>query len=191
MNLQLQNYKNRHSVTSKVARGLWAIVWLFLFRPTPNRIRFFLWWRILLLRMFGAKIGSHCVVMASCRIWQPWKLTMGNYACLSERVDCYNAAPITIGEQTVVSQDAFLCAASHDITSPIMELTTAPITLESQVWVCARAVVLPGVTLHEGAVLAAAAVLTHDAPAWTVLAGNPARPCRSRIIRGGGIRAEN
>ncbi|MEG2725459.1 MAG: putative colanic acid biosynthesis acetyltransferase, partial [Kiritimatiellia bacterium] len=140
-------------------------------------------WRILLLRMFGAKIGSHCVVMASCQIWQPWKLTMGNYVCLSERVNCYNSAPITLGEKTVVSQDAFLCSGAHDITSPSMELITAPIILESQVWVCARAVVLMGVTLHEGAVLAAAAVLTHDAPAWTVLAGNPAREIRKRVLR--------
>ena len=179
--LHLQDYKNRHSRRSKLARALWMAVWAILFRPTP-RGNLFRPWRAFLLRCFGAKLGPGANVLPSCRVWQPWRLTMGAHSCLSERVDCYNAADITIGDQAVVSQDAFLCTASHDLSSPIMELTTAPIVIGPQAWVCARAVVLPGVTLGEGAVLAAAAVATKPIPAWTVAAGNPARPIRARAI---------
>ena len=100
---------------------------------------------------------------------------MGAYSCLSERVDCYNADWIRLGDQVTVSQDAFLCTASHDITSPIMELTTAPLILKDQCWVCARAIILPGVTLGEGCVVAAGAVVTREVPAWTVVGGNPAK----------------
>lgn len=108
---------------------------------------------------------------------------MGEYSCLSERVDCYNADTITIGDQVTVSQDVFLCTASHDITSPIMELVTAPITLMSQSWICARATVLPGVTIGEGAVIGAVSVVSHDVAPWTVVAGSPAKVIKKRELQ--------
>lgn len=182
--LHLEDYKNRHSLRSKVARGVWMIVWAVLFRPTP-RGRLFMPWRAFLLRCFGAKLGRGANVLPSCRVWQPWRLTMGDHSCLSERVDCYNAAEIIIGAQAVVSQDAFLCTASHDIGSPIMELTTAPVVIGAQAWVCARAVVLPGVRVGEGAVVAAAAVVTKDVSPWAIVGGNPARVLGRRELREG------
>ena len=108
---------------------------------------------------------------------------MGNYSCLSEYVECYSVEQITIGDEVVVSQGAFLCCASHDITSPIMELTYAPITIESQAWIAARAFIGPGVTVREGAVVGACAVVTKDVEPWTVVAGNPARVIKKRILK--------
>ena len=107
---------------------------------------------------------------------------MGNHSCLSENVECYSVDRITIGDQVVVSQDAFLCCASHDITSPIMELTYAPITIEAQAWVAARVFIGPGVTVGEGAVVGACAVVTKDVEPWVVVAGNPARVIKRREI---------
>jgi len=180
--LDLARYQNRHSLKSKVLRVIWNGVWLVLFCPTP-RGNLFRRWRIFLLKCFGARVCWSSNVLPSCRIWQPWKLTMGAYACLSERVDCYNVAPIEIGEQATVSQDSFLCTASHDMSSPIMELTTAPVRIGAQSWVCARSVVLPGVTVGEGAVVAAAAVVTKDVEPWSVVGGNPATFIKKRVLR--------
>jgi len=180
MKLELHKYQNRHSMKSKLARVAWNLVWLLLFRPTPRG--FLYGWRRFLLRLFGAKIGRGGHVLPSCRIWQPWNLTMGDYACLSENVDCYSVDRITIGKHAVVSQGAFLCCASHDISSPIMELTYAPITVEDQAWVAARAFVGPGITIGEGAVVGACAVVTKDVPPWTVVAGNPAQFIKKRVI---------
>ena len=108
---------------------------------------------------------------------------MGPYSCLSEHVDCYAVDQIILGKNVTVSQGAFLCTASHDISSPIMELTTKSLIIEDNVWVCARAIVLPGVTLHEGCVVAAGAVVTKDVPAWTIVGGNPAKPIGTRTIK--------
>ena len=173
--LDLKNYKNRHSTKSKVARALWNITWLMLARWTPEHSKLFNAWRIFLLRLFGAKIGKRCVVKSSCEVWQPWNLAIGDYVALSEHVVCYTVDKITIGRQTTVSRDAFLCCASHDVTSPIMELTFAPITVGSNAWIAARSIVMPGRKVGDGAVVAAGAVVVNDVEPWTVVGGNPAK----------------
>ncbi len=179
--LDLAHYTNRHSLRSKLARVLWHVVWLLLFRTTPRGLMY--GWRRFLLRLFGARLGRGAEVLPTCRIWQPWKLELGAYACLGADVDCYSVDRITVGDQAVVSQGAFLCCASHDITSPTMELTYRPIRIGPQAWVAAQAFVGPGVTLGEGAVVGARAVVTKDVPAWTVVAGNPARAVKQRVLR--------
>ena len=181
--LNLKGYKNRHSKKSRIVRVIWNVAWLFLARWTPQRgLRLFNAWRIFLLRLFGAKIGKKSWVMSSCEIWQPWNLVIGDYVSIAERVVLYDVDQITIGNQVVISREAFLCAASHDVTSPIMELKTAPIAVGANAWIAARAFVVPGVKVGEGAVVAAAAVAAKDVPAWTVVAGNPARVVKERTL---------
>ncbi len=184
--LDLKNYKNRHSMKSKMARAIWNVVWLLLFRPTPDRgIGFFVWWRIVLLRLFGAKIGKHCAVRNSAKIWQPWNLELGDWVAISEECDIYSADKIHIGDRSTISRGVFLCCASHDVTSPIMELTYAPITIGHDAWVAGRAIVLPGVSIGDGAVVAAGAVVTKDVEPWTVVGGNPAKFLKKRVLRSG------
>lgn len=181
VNLDLKNYHNRHSLKSKLARALWNIAWLVLFRPTP-RGNLFRPWRIALLKMFGANVKWTSNVLPSCRIWQPWKLAMGEYACLSENVDCYTVDEIIVEDQTTVSQGVKLCTAGHDITSRTMELTNAPIHIGANAWVAGWSLILPGVTIGEGAVVAACAVVTKDVEPWTVVGGNPAKFIKKRIL---------
>ena len=180
MHLQLQNYQNRHTLSSKLLRVIWNVVWLLLFRPTPRGMLY--GWRRFLLRCFGAKIGKGANILPSCKVWAPWNLTMGDFSCLSEDVDCYTVDAITIGDQAVISQGAFLCCASHDISSPIMELVYKPIIIGNNAWVAARAFVAPGVTVGEGAVVGACSVVAGDVAPWSVVAGNPAKFIKKREI---------
>lgn len=184
MGLDLRHYKNPHTLKSKVARACWNVVWFLLFRPTPQRgFFFFNAWRIFLLRLFGARIGRHCAVKSSVRVWLPWNLELGDYVALDECVNCYSVDKIRIGSSSIVSRETFLCCASHDITSSTIELVASPIQIASQVWLGARVIVLPGVTLGEGAVVAAGSVVTKDVASWSVVGGNPARFIKERILR--------
>jgi len=81
---------------------------------------------------------------------------------------------VTVGSQVVVSQDAYLCTASHDITSKTMELVTNPIKIGSNVWIAAKATVLPGVVIGDGVVIGACAVVAKDVRPWAIAVGNPA-----------------
>lgn len=169
-----------HSTANKIARVCWGVAWLLLFRPSPKLM---LGWRRLLLRLFGATIGKGAKVLPSVKIWAPWNLTMRDEACLSHDVDCYCVAPITIGAHATVSQYSLLCTATHDVEDPHMLLVTAPIVVEDSAWVCADVFVAPGVTIAEGAVAGARAVVLRDVPPWTIVAGNPAREIKKRKLR--------
>jgi putative colanic acid biosynthesis acetyltransferase WcaF len=109
---------------------------------------------------------------------------MGEESCLGEGVDCYCVDKIRIGSYVTVSQYSHLCTASHDITSFNMRLVTAPIVIGDKSWVCSGAFIGPGVSLGEGVVTAARAVVMRNVDPWTVVGGNPARFIKSRELKG-------
>lgn len=160
-------------------RRLLRIVWRLasvLLWMMPNKVR------VGYLRLFGAKLGVCCHVYPSVRIYAPWNLTMGEWTCVGPHVEIYNKGPVVIGSETVISQDAYICTASHDISSPRMALVTMPITIGSHVWIAAKATILPGVAIGDGAVVGACAVVGREIPAWRVVVGNPAVIKKERSV---------
>lgn len=175
-----RKYNDRLGWRSKLERAIWNAVRILFFASTPSLG--FRAWRRQLLRMFGARIGQGCRIEPSCRIWLPRNLIMGNYSCLGPDVDCYNVAPVVMGDYVTVSQRSFICTASHDTSYLYLPLITAPITLQNHVWICAEAFVAPGVHAGTGSVLGARSVALKDMPEWTINAGMPARPKGHRSI---------
>ena len=169
-----------HSLGNRVARALWGVVWLLLFRPSPWFLR---GWRCFLLRIFGAQIAEGVFIHPSVKVWAPWNLRMGRSATLSWSVDCYCVAPVTLEDYAIVSQYSYLCAASHDFEHPQRPVISAPITIGSRAWICADVFVGPGVTVGEGTVVGARSSVFRDLPAWCVAVGNPAKPIRQRLPR--------
>jgi putative colanic acid biosynthesis acetyltransferase WcaF len=166
------------SLSNRLARGIWGIIWLILFRPSPKP---FHRWRSFLLVLFGSRIGNNVNVYPDVRIWAPWQLQIGNRVGIANGVTLYSMAPITIGDNCVISQGAHLCAGSHDIDSNNFQLIAKPIHLEEHVWVCADAFIGPGVSVAEGCVLGARAVVTKSiSQSWSVWIGNPAAFKRAR-----------
>jgi putative colanic acid biosynthesis acetyltransferase WcaF len=174
-------YRSELSLANRVARASWSVVWSVFCRPSPRSLHA---WRRLWLRLFGARLASTAAVYPSARVWAPWNLEMGARTAIGDWVDCYNVARITFEDDAIASQYAFLCTASHDISDPRRRLLTAPIVLGRRSWVCAGAYVHMGVTLGEGAVAAARAVVVKDVPPWTVVGGNPAKVIKARVLDG-------
>jgi putative colanic acid biosynthesis acetyltransferase WcaF len=162
---------------NRAARALWGVAWLLLCRGTPRPMHA---WRAMVLRAFGATLGPHCHVYPGASIWAPWNLHCGDAVGIANGAVIYNPAPVRLGSHCVVSQDAYLCGASHDTEDPAFPMVSQPITVGAYAWICARATVCPGVVVGEGAVLALGGVATRDLQAWTVYGGVPARPLRKR-----------
>jgi putative colanic acid biosynthesis acetyltransferase WcaF len=180
--VDVSRFENPYSLANKCGRVLWRVVWLCLFRPSP---RLLFGWRALLLRCFGADVGTGVHVYPTAKIWAPWNLTLGDHSCLADDVDCYCPARVVLGPHAVVSQYAYLCTAGHDIADPNMRLTAAPITIGAGAWVCAGAYLGPGVRIGEGAVVAARAVVVKAVEPWNVVGGNPAQFIKKRELRNG------
>lgn len=96
----------------------------------------------------------------------------------------YNLGKITLGQRVTVSHGAHLCAGTHDYARADFPLLKLPIVIQDQSWVCADAFVGPNVTISEGAVVGARAVVTKNVMPWTVVAGNPAQFIKKREILG-------
>lgn len=180
--VELSKYNNKLSRGHQMKRLLWSIVWALFARPLPRSVGNK--WKLILLRLFGAKIHKSAVVYSSAKIFSPWNLEMHEYSCLSSEVDCYNVAKITIGSNTTISQRAFLCSASHDIAKSDNPLLTGPIVIKDQAWVAAEAFVGMGVTIGQGAVVGARGVVFKNIEPWTIVGGNPAKFIKKRIIHG-------
>lgn len=179
--VDLSQYQNALSRRHQVTRMIWTLVWGIFARPLPRSVGS--GWKRFLLRCFGAKIHPTAVVYSSAKVYYPANLTMKEYSCLASNVDCYNVAPIVVGPNSTVSQGAYLCTASHDVTNPLNPLITAPIIIEGQAWVAADAFVGMGVTIGEGAVVGARAAVFKDVEPWTIVGGNPAKFLKKRIIQ--------
>jgi putative colanic acid biosynthesis acetyltransferase WcaF len=178
--IDLSQYDSSFSRSNKLGRICWNITYWIMFRPFGSG--YFRAWRSFVLRIFGAKLSPQVNIYASAKIWAPWNLEMGEYACLGPNVNCYNQGKISIGAHTVVSQDAYLCASGHDITDPKFTLILKPIVIEDQVWVAADAFIGPGVTIKQGAVVGARAAVFKDVESGAVVGGNPARFIKKRVI---------
>jgi putative colanic acid biosynthesis acetyltransferase WcaF len=171
------------SFKNKVLRALWNITVFFLFRPFGTNL--FRPWRMFLLRLFGADVQSDSGVYASTQIWAPWNLKLGHNAWLGPHVICYNMDKIEIGNDVTVSQWAYLCAASHDISevnNPVTSLITAPIVVKDKVWIGARAFIGMGVCIGEGAVVGATASVFKSVDDYCVVGGNPAKVIKYRKL---------
>ena len=163
---------------SRLLRTLWMIAWLTLARWTPPPFHA---WRILLLRLFGARIGAGCRIHGSAQVWWPGNLVMGDNVLIGPGAILYNQGRIAIGSGTVVSQRAHLCASTHDLEGADFQLVLRPISLGRDCWVAAEAFVGPGVAMGDGAVLAARGALFEQGEPWTIYRGNPATVLKPRV----------
>jgi putative colanic acid biosynthesis acetyltransferase WcaF len=176
--VRLSAYRDPRPWGYFVKRFAWACVQLPFWPKMPRALSPL---RILLLKLFGAKIGRGCLV-TSARIWVPWNLTMEDFAVIGDGAEIYNLASIHIGANSVVSQRSYLCTATHDYTKPEFPLYSRPITIGPSAWIAANVFVGPGTKVGEGAVVGACSVVTNDIPPWTVCAGNPCRVIKPRKL---------
>ena len=159
------------TVGNRLMRLAWGIAYTLLFRPSPRPMHA---WRSFLLRCFGAKMG------ASCHIY-PGSQDLGSVEFFLRLPgdggrwgNGLQSEADPAGHARIISQEAYLCGATHDYEDPGFPLVASEISIGSFAWVCARATVQPGVSLGEGAVLA------------TGVGGDAESGCVDGVCRGSG-----
>lgn len=131
--------------------------------------------RVAMLKIFGAKVNWNCSINGRAEIVDPWNLTIGALSSIDKGCCIRCRGKVTIGEKCCISRGVFVLSGSHDISSPHFNMITAPIIIKDNVWIATNAMIEKGVTIGEGAVVAAFSNVVKDVEPWTVVGGNPAK----------------
>jgi acetyltransferase-like isoleucine patch superfamily enzyme len=130
--------------------------------------------RLYLYRRIGMKVGTGCVIRRGVYFGSPNELELGDGSFLG-RASLYCTGGVKIGRNVNVSDGVVIVTAKHDVNSPKFGASYVPIRIEDWAWIATNAIVLAGVTIGEGAVVAAGAVVTKDVPPYSIVGGNPAK----------------
>lgn len=147
--------------------------------------------RVFLAKMMGVKVGKKVNIEKGANFTN--QLIIGDYSGIG--INCKLYGKITIGKYCLMAPDVIMITSNHkfertDIPIKNQGVTDQkPITIEDDVWIGERVIILPGVTLHSGCIVGAGSVVTKDVPAYTIVAGNPAtiRKRREKIEKNSNI----
>lgn len=138
--------------------------------------------KVLLLRLFGAKVGEGVVIKPRVNVKYPWHLQIGDHVWIGEGAWLDSLTTIQIGSHVCLSQGAYLCTGNHDWSDTAFGLIIKPVLIEKGCWIGAKAVVTAGVTMGSHSVLTSGSVLTKPTEAYGIYCGNPAMKVRNRQI---------
>jgi len=141
------------------------------------------WYR----RVVGIRIGRGAAIFMGvyCYFYRPFyrsmeKVSIGENTVVSRRCLLDGRGGLDIGANVSISPEVSLITSEHLVNDPDFGVRDRSIVIGDRAWVGTRATILPGVTLGEGAVVAAGAVVNRDVPAYTVVGGVPAKPISAR-----------
>jgi putative colanic acid biosynthesis acetyltransferase WcaF len=156
---------------------IWYLIKIVVFLsaiPYPSKFK------VMLLRLFGAKIGTDLVIKPRVNIHFPWKLEIGNNVWIGEEAFLLNFEKLSIGSNVCISQRAFLCGGNHDYKISSMPYRNGTIILQDGSWIGASAFVGPNVTIGTDTVVSAGSIVTQSLEGNGIYHGNPAQFIKNR-----------
>lgn len=143
------------------------------FIPLPLRIYYF--------RLFGMKIGRYSTIHRKVKFFHIGKFSIGQNSTIN--FGCYmdNRRGIVIGNNVGIAHNSKIYTLGHDLNDPQFETKGAPVVIEDNVFIFSNSIILPGVTIKEGAVILAGSIVTKDVEAYTIVGGSPAKKIKDRI----------
>ena len=130
--------------------------------------------------VMGFKISKGSFIFLGCKFDCTKGLVIGKNSVINARCRLDNRGGIDIGENVSVSSDVIILTAEHDMDTHDFAGRNKKVIIEDYVWIGTRAMVLPGITVSRGALIAAGSIVTKDVPAFSVVAGVPARFIKKR-----------
>ncbi|HKB88276.1 MAG TPA: acyltransferase [Patescibacteria group bacterium] len=123
----------------------------------------------------GMKIGKGSVVHMWANFFDPTGILIGDDTIIGDHVFLDGRAKLTIGNHVDMASSVMIYNSEHDLEKENFEARTEPVTIEDYVFIGPRAIILPGVKVGRGSVVAAGAVVTKDVPDFAIVGGVPAK----------------
>jgi acetyltransferase-like isoleucine patch superfamily enzyme len=138
------------------------------------------WVRSIIFRLLGYRLGRQTSIGMGFRFYRPGNIALGRGSVVNRNCVFDNRASITIGENVSISRGVKIFTSGHNIRSPFFEMISRPVTIEDRASLFSECIILPGVTIGEGAIVHAGAVVSKDVEPFCIVAGNPARKVGQR-----------
>ncbi len=139
--------------------------------------------RRFLMRLYGAKIGSGSSIHMGCHFFSLKNLTIGKDTIIGYGAFLDGRDKITIGDHVDIASEVMLYNSEHDINSENFEASFGPVEIGDYCFIGPRAIILPGVKIGKGAVVAAGAVVTKDVAEFAIIGGVPAEVIGERKLK--------
>jgi maltose O-acetyltransferase len=114
------------------------------------------------------------------QFYAPERVVIGANCIIGDTCFLDGRSGITFGNNVNVGGHVTIFTRQHDVNSPDFAEIGAPVRVGDYAWIASHAIILPGVSIGRGAVVAAGSVVTRDVPEYTVVGGNPASHIRDR-----------
>lgn len=132
------------------------------------------------LRIFGVKMTRNVRFYQGFHVRKPSGITIKDGVSIGPKVLLDGRCGLEIGKSVVIAYEAIIWTLNHDYNDIYFKGKGGKVTIGDYAWICSRSIILPGVTIGEGAVVASGAVVTKDVAPYTIVGGIPARVIGNR-----------
>lgn len=139
--------------------------------------------RKLIYRLGGIKIGSGSTIHMGVKFYEPKNITIGQDSIIGEGCVLDGRDELMIGNHVALATDVMIYNSQHDTNDENFTAINKPVILDDYVFVGPRAIILPGVKIGKGAIIAAGAVVTKDVTSYSIVGGVPAQEISQRKIK--------
>jgi maltose O-acetyltransferase len=168
-----------HKVQRRVSTVIseYIVFWLHVVGAIPSHnVRKFFY------RLAGIQIGKGSTVHTGARFYKPENISIGEDSIVGEGAVLDGRDLLTIGSHVAIASDVMIYNAEHAVNSPTFHAVTDKVLIHDYVFIGPRAIILPGVTLGKGSVVAAGAVVTKSVEEFAIVGGVPAKVIGKRDV---------
>lgn len=134
-------------------------------------------------RLFGVKIGKGASIHMGCKFFEPGGVVIGGDSVIGSDAFLDGRAPLIIGDHVDIASEVMIYNSEHDLNDPEFRAVCQKVEIGDYCFIGPRAIILPGVTIGKGAIVAAGAVVTKDVADFNIVGGVPAKVIGERKNR--------
>ena len=165
---------------SSISRNFNKIIWFLFGKPLLASFIPGTYWRKILLKIFGAKIGLGGKIKSRLFISEPWNLEVGDHCWFGEDLWIDNLSMVYIGDRVCLSQGVYICTGNHNYRKETFDLELKNIIIEDDCWIAAKSIIAPGTTMKRGSVASLGSLISGNIEEYGIYKGNPAKLFKKR-----------